>query len=122
MTMPLNLERAAFNGVPAAELGGKEFSAGADALDGKWGFFQVTGGGFDAERIVSALGKPWTIVSPGISIKPDPCGCLGHPTMDAMLTLGTEHDVKPDQIRRIRLRAGANILNPLRYQIANTEL
>ena len=106
----------------AAELAAKGFTAGADALDGQWGFFQVAGGGFDADRIVSVLGNPWTIVNPGISIKPYPCGCLGHPTMDAMLTLVTEHDVKPDQIRRIRLRAGSNILNPLRYTIASTEL
>jgi 2-methylcitrate dehydratase PrpD len=122
MTKPLHVGRAAFNGVTAAELAARGFTAGADALDGQWGFFQVTGGGFDAERIVGALGNPWTIVSPGVSIKPYPCGCLGHPTMDAMLTLVTEHDVKPEQIRGIRLRAGSNILNPLRYKIANTEL
>src|SRR5204863_1961011 len=28
----------------------------------------------------------------------------------------------PEQIRNIRLRAGSNILNPLRYKIASTEL
>jgi len=122
MTKPLHVGRAAFNGVTAAELAGKGFTAGADALDGPWGFFKVTGGGFDADRIVGVLGQPWTIVSPGVSIKPYPCGCLGHPTMDAMLTLVTRHDVKPEQIKRIRLRAGSNILNPLRYKIANTEL
>jgi 2-methylcitrate dehydratase PrpD len=122
MTKPLHVGRAAFNGVTAAELAAKGFTAGADALDGQWGFFKVAGGGFDAERIVGVLGKPWTIVSPGVSIKPYPCGCLGHPTMDAMLTLVTRHDVKPEQIKKIRLRAGSNILNPLRYQIANTEL
>ena len=122
MTKPLHVGRAAFNGVTAAELAAKGFTAGADALDGQWGFFKVTGGGFDADRIVGVLGKPWTIVSPGVSIKPYPCGCLGHPTMDAMLTLVTEHDIKPEQIKKIRLRAGSNILNPLRYKIATTEL
>ena len=122
MTKPLHVGRAAFNGVTAAELAARGFTAGAGALDGQWGFFKVTGGGFDADRIVGVLGKPWTIVSPGVSIKPYPCGCLGHPTMDAMLTLVTDNDIKPEQIRRIRLRAGSNILNPLRYKIANTEL
>jgi 2-methylcitrate dehydratase PrpD len=122
MTKPLHVGRAAFNGVTAAELAAKGFTAGADALDGPWGFFQVLGGGFDADRIAGALGRPWTIVSPGVSIKPYPCGCLGHPSMDAMRALVTEHDVKPEQIRRIRLRAGSNILNPLRYSIASTEL
>jgi len=122
MTKPLHVGRAAFNGVTAAELAAKGFTAGADALDGQWGFFKVTGGGFDADRIVNVLGQPWTIVSPGVSIKPYPCGCLGHPTMDAMLTLVTGHDIKPEQIKKIRLRAGSNILNPLRYTIATTEL
>jgi 2-methylcitrate dehydratase PrpD len=122
MTKPLHVGRAAFNGVTAAELAAKGFTAGADSLDGQWGFFKVTGGGFDTDRIVGVLGTPWTIVSPGVSIKPYPCGCLGHPTMDAMLTLVTEHDIRPEQIKKIRLRAGSNILNPLRYKIANTEL
>jgi 2-methylcitrate dehydratase PrpD len=122
MTKPLHVGRAAFNGVTAAELAARGFTAGADALDGQWGFFKVTGGGFDTDRIVGVLGRPWTIVSPGVSIKPYPCGCLGHPTMDAMLTLVTEHHIKPEQIKKIRLRAGSNILNPLRYTIANTEL
>jgi 2-methylcitrate dehydratase PrpD len=122
MTKPLHVGRAAFNGVTAAELASRGFTSGADALDGQWGFFQVAGGGFDVDRITGVLGNPWTIVSPGVSIKPYPCGCLGHPTMDAMLTLVTKYDIKPEQIRKIRLRAGSNILNPLRYNIANTEL
>jgi 2-methylcitrate dehydratase PrpD len=122
MTKPLHVGRAAFNGVTAAELASRGFTSGADALDGQWGFFQVTGGGFDEDRVVGVLGNPWTIASPGVSIKPYPCGCLGHPTMDAMLTLVTKHDIKPEHIRKIRLRAGSNILNPLRYKIANTEL
>jgi 2-methylcitrate dehydratase PrpD len=42
--------------------------------------------------------------------------------MDAMRKLVTEHDVHPEQIRAIRLRAGSNILNPLRYPIAHSEL
>jgi 2-methylcitrate dehydratase PrpD len=122
MTKPLHVGRAAENGVFAAQLAAKGFTAGADALDGPWGFFRVLGGGADAEKIVPALGRPHTIVDPGVSVKPYPCGVLGHPSMDAMLKLVVDHDVKPDQIRRIRLRAGSNILNPLRYKTAKTEL
>ena len=106
----------------AAELASRGFTAGDDALDGEWGFFQVLGGGADVPRIVPALGKPFSIVEPGVSVKPYPCGSLGHPTMDAMLKLVTDHDVKPDQIARVRVRAGSNILNPLRYKTAKTEL
>jgi 2-methylcitrate dehydratase PrpD len=42
--------------------------------------------------------------------------------MDAMRALVLEHDIRPDQIRAIRLRAGSNILKPLRYSIAHSEL
>jgi 2-methylcitrate dehydratase PrpD len=33
-----------------------------------------------------------------------------------------DHDLKPEQVRAIRLRAGSNILEPLRYKVAKTEL
>jgi 2-methylcitrate dehydratase PrpD len=122
MTKPLHVGRAAFNGVTAAELAARGFTAGGDALDGPWGYFQIFGGGFDPARIVDALGSPYAILDPGVSIKPFPCGCLGHPSMDAMLKLVVDHDVRPEQVRRIRLRAGSNILNPLRYPIAATAL
>ncbi len=124
MTKPLHVGRAAQNGVTAAELAARGFTGGKDALDPPWGFFQTFshGEGYDPKRIVGVLGNPHTIVSPGVSIKPYPCGVLGHPTMDAMRRLVLRHDVKPGQITAIRVRAGSNILNPLRYPIANNEL
>lgn len=124
MTKPLHVGRAAQNGVIAAELAAKGFTGGQDALDPPWGFFQVFsfGDGFDVDRIVGKLGNPYSITSPGVSIKPYPCGVLGHPTMDAMRRLVTAHDVKPEQVKAIRLRTGSNILNPLRYPIAHNEL
>jgi len=122
MTKPLHAGRAAENGVTAAELASRGFTAGDEPLDGEWGFFQVLGGGAEVPRIVPTLGNPFSIVDPGVSVKPYPCGSLGHPTMDAMLKLVTDHDVKPEQIARVRVRAGSNILNPLRYKTAKTEL
>ena len=104
MTKPLHVGRAAQNGIMAAELAAAGFTGGTDGLDGPWGFFQVFsfGEGFDPDRIVGKLGNPYTIVSPGVSIKPYPCGVLGHPSMDAMRALVIAHDVKPEQIRAIR--------------------
>jgi 2-methylcitrate dehydratase PrpD len=124
MTKPLHVGRAAQNGVVAAELAARGFTGGHEALDPPWGFFSTFshGQGFDADRIFGRLGNPYTIVSPGVSIKPYPCGVLGHPTMDAMRRLVLDHDVAPDTIAAIRVRAGSNILNPLRYDIATNEL
>ena len=39
-----------------------------------------------------------------------------------MLKVVVDHDLKPEQIRAVRLRAGSNILEPLRYKVAKTEL
>ncbi len=124
MTKPLHVGRAAQNGVIAAELAARGFTGGGGALDPPWGFLQVFGHGedFDADRIVGKLGNPHAIVWPGVSIKPYPCGVLGHPTMDAMRRLVIAHDVRAEQIAAIRVRAGSNILNPLRYPIAANEL
>jgi 2-methylcitrate dehydratase PrpD len=124
MTKPLHVGRAAQNGVVAAELAARGFTGGKDALDPPWGFFQTfgQGGGYDRARIVGMLGEPHTIVTPGVSIKPYPCGVLGHPTMDAMRRLVTTHDVQPEAIKAIRVRAGSNILDPLRYDVASNEL
>jgi 2-methylcitrate dehydratase PrpD len=42
--------------------------------------------------------------------------------MDAMMKVVADHDIRPEQIKAIRLRAGSNILDPLRYRTAKTEL
>ena len=74
------------------------------------------------KKSLAAFGKPHTIIDPGVSIKPYPCGVLTHPSMDAMLALVKEHDIKPEDIAEVVLFAGHNILNPIRYQIAQNEL
>jgi 2-methylcitrate dehydratase PrpD len=122
MTKPLHVGRASQNGITAALLARDGFEANTDALDGPWGYFQVLGGGFDTEKIIGCFGNPHTIVDPGVSIKPYPCGVLTHPSMDAMLSLMSEHDVKPDDIDQAVLYAGSNILNPIRYSVAHDEL
>jgi len=122
MTKPLHAGRAAENGILAADLAARGFTAGADALEAPWGFFRVFGGGFDEDRLVGALGSPHTLLDPGVSVKPYPSGSLGHPSMDAMLALVTEHDIGAEDIERVTFRAGHNILNPLRYLDPKNEL
>lgn len=122
MTKPLHAGRAAENGILAVDLAARGFTAGHDALEAPWGFFRVFGGGFEPERLVGALGSPYTLLDPGVSVKPFPSGSLGHPSMAAMLELVTEHDLAPDDVAHITFRAGHNILNPLRYPVPRNEL
>ena len=122
MTKPLHVGRAAENGVTAALLAQRGFGADPAALDGPWGFLAVMGGGVSPDKMAQGFGRTWSILSPGVSIKPYPCGILTHPTMDLMLRLVTEADVKPDEIKAISIHAGTNILKPIRYPIAANHL
>jgi 2-methylcitrate dehydratase PrpD len=122
MTKPLHVGRAAENGVTAALLAQRGFTADPDALDGPWGFYAVQGGGVSKEKIAQGFGKTWTIIDPGVSIKPYPCGVLTHPTIDLMLKLVTDNDVKPENIEAVKVYAGTNILNPIRYPVAANHL
>jgi 2-methylcitrate dehydratase PrpD len=122
MTKPLHVGRAAENGVTAALLAARGFTADPDALDGPWGFYAVQGGGVSDEKVSQGFGKTWSIVEPGVSIKPYPCGVLTHPTIDLMLKLVAEHDAKPEDIDAVKVYAGTNILKPIRYPIAANHL
>ncbi len=122
MTKPLHVGRAAENGVTAALLAERGYTADPGALDGPWGFMAVQGGGVDPEKPGQGFGKVWTIVDPGVSIKPYPCGILTHPTIDLMLRLVTEGDIRAEDIESVAVRAGSNILKPIRYPVASNHL
>ena len=47
---------------------------------------------------------------------------MSHPSLDAMLKVVVEHNLTADNIKAVRLRAGNNILEPLRYTLVKTEL
>ena len=122
MTKPLHVGRAAENGVTAALLAARGFTADPDALDGPGDSSPFRVEESAPKKIAQGFGKVWTIVEPGVSIKPYPCGVLTHPTIDLMLKLVTEHDVKPDDIEAVKVYAGTNILKPIRYPIAANHL
>lgn len=122
MTKPYHAGAAAENGINAARLAKLGYQSDPNALDGPWGYFQVKGGGCEPERLLGKLGNPYTLIDPGVSVKPYPCGSLSHPSMDTLLDLVIENDIKPEQVEEVRLGAGYNILNPLRYLNPQNEL
>ncbi len=122
MTKPLHVGRAAENGVTAALLAARGFNADADALDGPWGFYAVHGGGVSAGKTAEGFGNVWSIIEPGVSVKPYPCGVLTHPTIDLMLKLVTENNIEPANIEKVTVYAGTNILKPIRYPVAANHL
>lgn len=116
MTKPYHSGAAAQNGLTAARLALLGFTADPNALDGPWGYFQVAGGGADPEFLQGKLGNPWAILEPGVSVKPYPCGSLLHPAMDTLRDMVLEHDLRPQQVAKVRLGTTSNVLAALRYQ------
>jgi 2-methylcitrate dehydratase PrpD len=122
MTKPLHVGRAAENGVAAALLAREGFSANTEALDGRWGYLAIAGPGGEPAMVRERFGRPFSMECPGVSIKPYPSGVLTHPSMDSMRFLMEENGLRPIDIGRVTLRAGRNVLGPIRFRIARTEL
>jgi 2-methylcitrate dehydratase PrpD len=111
MTKALHSGRAAESGVVAGSLAGLGFTAAPTILEGPRGFFMASGGGYDAKVICDGLGHPWSYVSPGVAIKPFPSGNISHPAMCKMLELVLAHDIRSDQVQRVKVKS--NRLVPL---------
>jgi len=122
MTKPFHAGRAAESGVVAVDLAVRGWTAAENILEAPRGFFRAAGGGYDAASIEGALGRPWSFDSPGVSIKPHPSGSLTHPGMRVMLRLIEEHDIKPEQVRRVRVGTNRNMPNALIHHRPRTEL
>jgi 2-methylcitrate dehydratase PrpD len=122
MAKPYHAGAAAENGIVAARLAGMGYEANSDGLDGTWGFFQVTAGGGEQDRIMGKLGNPYAMVDPGFSIKPYPCGSMVHPAMDTLRDMVIEADIQPEQIKVIRCATQSHVLAGLRYTDPQDEL
>jgi 2-methylcitrate dehydratase PrpD len=122
MTKPLHFGAAAENGIMAAQLAARGLEANASALDGAYGFLTVFSGGVFEEKLAQGFGKTFSIVDPGVAIKPYPSGILTHQAMDAMLALVTENDIAPEDVDSVVFHAGSNVLKPISYAFAADHL
>jgi 2-methylcitrate dehydratase PrpD len=122
MTKPLHAGRAAENGVTAALLARAGFTAAANILEARRGFFNAMAGGFDESKITGRLGSPYFMKEPGISIKPYPSGSLSHPAQDLILDLVKQHDLGADDIDHVDVGTNSNVPNALIYPMPKTAL
>jgi 2-methylcitrate dehydratase PrpD len=122
MTKPLHAGRAAENGVSAALLARDGFTAAANILEARRGFFNAMAGGYDENKISGRLGRPYFMKDPGISIKPYPSGSLSHPAQDLILDLIKQQDLRADDIDNIDVGTNSNVPNALIYPMPKTAL
>lgn len=113
MVNPFHSGHSAECATVAAELAARDFTAAESALEAPHGFFNAAAGGFDPAAIIGRLGQPWGFQSPGMWIKPYPCGALTHPAITAMLELVRRENIAADQIARIKVQTNQRIAQTL---------
>ena len=122
MTKPFHPGRSAESGILAAELAKMGWTATPIVLEAGRGFFKAAGGGYDPAAIEGKLGNPWTFHFPGVSIKPHPSGSLTHPGMGLMLDLVRSHDIRPEQVLRVKVGTNRHMPNALIHHRPTNEL
>jgi 2-methylcitrate dehydratase PrpD len=97
--------KAAMDGVLAATLAAHQLTAGANALEGDFGYLAVMSDEPAPEKISAGLGDTWNLPDNGHKLYPS--GSLTHPMIDGVIALMTENDVAPDDVKVIDIRVSA---------------
>jgi 2-methylcitrate dehydratase PrpD len=123
MSKPLHAGIAARNGVVAASLAARGFTADASIIEAPLGFLHLFGvGDHDGEKAAASLGQPFDIISPGISVKLYPCCYASHRAVDAALQLQKETDIEGPRIARVEARVSRGTAIPLIHHRPRTGL
>jgi 2-methylcitrate dehydratase PrpD len=122
MTKPFQAGHAAESGVVSAELVALGWTAAEQILEADRGFFHAFGGSYDPAAILDRLGKPWTFVSPGVSLKPYPSGSLSHPAMTELARLIEVHKLQAAQMEKVDIGANHQMTTTLLHHRPKTGL
>jgi len=106
----LHAGMAARNGMLSAFLSARGFRGTNEALEGKFGFLNVTAEGGDPDKLTDRLGERFFLLD--TDIKPYPSCRQTHAPVDLVLTATLENDIIPRDIEKIILYT---------YAYANTE-
>ena len=113
MMKPLQVARAAQNGVIASRLAAKGFTASPDALEHRGGFLQAFSPA-GRVRTDDALGE-WHIVKNGLNIKRYPVCYALHRSIDGLVSLLSKYKIKKETVAEIELSIGRMQANMLRH-------
>ena len=124
MTKPLHAGNAARNGVMAAILAQRGFTADRNILDSPLSFGEVLGGESapERDRKDQEVQVEFHIVSPGISLKPYPSCAYSHWAIDAALELRREAMISPDNIAEVECRTSSGLPHILIHSQPKTAL
>ena len=104
MTKHLHAAQSNRNGLQAALLAQKGFTANLGALEHELGYFSAYAGrAVDPQAVLARLDRSFDILKPGIAIKQYPCCAFTHPAIDAMLKLRAHEELSGDDVASIKV-------------------
>jgi 2-methylcitrate dehydratase PrpD len=123
MTKPLHAGWAARNGIVAADLASRGFTADDEALEAPDGWLNAASGGapIDASSI-DRLGNAWEILSPGIGVKLYPCCYFTHLSIDAALQVRPRVALRIPEIESVHVSVNPGTMMVLRKAPPQTGL
>ncbi|MFH0768250.1 MAG: MmgE/PrpD family protein [Chloroflexota bacterium] len=122
MTKSFHAGTAAKNGIIAASLAKKGFTADDSILEVPQGYGEMFSKEFDPNKITQGLGSPFFITSPGISIKFYSCCAMMHREIDSMLYLSRQHNIKTADVAEIECYTTPAVAVQLYYHQPKTGL
>jgi len=123
MTKPLHAGWAAHNGVIAASLALRGFTADNEALEAPDGWLHAASGGVPVDTSpLERLGNPWEILSPGIDVKLYPCCYFTHVSIDAALEISAHVAQQAAVIEGVRVSVSPGTMMVLRREPPQTGL
>jgi 2-methylcitrate dehydratase PrpD len=99
---------AARNGLFAALMAERGYSAAATALEGPLGWARACGDELNVTRLFADLGAQWELSKN--TFKPYPCGIVMHAVVDACLELRERYQLTAAQIESVCVRGDALLL------------
>jgi len=113
MVKPFHAANAARNGVEAGLLAEKGFTADAAIIEAPRGFCDTFfgPGTCNYEKMITDLGQPYFLESPGLGLKLHPCSAPQFLAADAALQLKREHTIHFSDVAKMEVS-----IPPMRYQ------
>jgi 2-methylcitrate dehydratase PrpD len=118
----IELAVSARDGIEAAELAKKGFTAHPEVIETPQGLLDavIGEGEYNLEEITKDLGKNFQVVSPGISIKKYPCCYRSHCALDALFDILKEQDLSYDKIETVTVERNIYDSYLMKYTEPNT--
>jgi len=103
MTKAFHAGHASKSGIESVKLASLGFTADKTILERELGFCSLftEDKAYDIDKIVQNLGNPFSIVSPGVGIKPYPSCAATHSVLDGVLSLIDQYAIQAEGVERV---------------------